>query len=77
MLYNYAIGKVGAGTSSVFINLEPFFALVGAAIFLGERILLVQIIGFVLIVLGILLGDGTLNALFQTKVFATKKGKSL
>ncbi|MFE8697480.1 DMT family transporter [Cytobacillus sp. FJAT-53684] len=58
MLYNSAIGKVGAAEASMFLNLNPFFALVGAAIFLGEKITMAQIIGFIFILLGVILGSG-------------------
>ena len=58
MLYNSAIGKVGAAEASMFLNLNPFFALVGAAIFLGEKITMAQIIGFIFILFGVILGSG-------------------
>lgn len=65
MTYNYAIGKVGPAESAVFINLNPFFALVGAALFLGEVITLPQIIGFILIIFGVILGAGGLDAFIR------------
>ncbi|WP_141430582.1 DMT family transporter [Bacillus sp. 03113] len=79
-LYNYALGKVGVTEASIFINLTPFFALVGAAIFLGEQIVMGQIIGFLFILLGILLGSGTLEELLINRVpfgflSVRKKGK--
>lgn len=58
MIYNYAIGKVGAAESSIFMNLSPFFSLVGAALFLGEKIGMEQILGFLFILFGVLLGSG-------------------
>ncbi|UHA76013.1 DMT family transporter [Paenibacillus sp. 481] len=61
MMYNYAIGLVGTVESAIFINLSPFFALIGSAVFLGEQILLVQIVGFVLIIAGVLCGSGALE----------------
>lgn len=61
MLYNEAIGKIGASESSIFINLNPFFALVGAYLFLGEQILFQHILGFLLIITGVLLGSGAVE----------------
>ena len=58
MLYNDAIGKVGPAETAIFINLNPFFALVSAVIFLGESIGVTQILGFILILLGVLFGSG-------------------
>jgi drug/metabolite transporter (DMT)-like permease len=57
MAYNFAVGKIGAAESSMFINLNPFFALISAVIFLGEKIALKQILGFVLIISGVIIGS--------------------
>lgn len=57
MAYNYAVGKIGAAETSMFINLNPPFALLGAALFLGEKIVMTQLIGFFLILTGVLLGS--------------------
>jgi drug/metabolite transporter (DMT)-like permease len=57
MAYNFAVGKIGAAETSIFINLNPPFALVGAALFLGEKIVLTQLIGFLFILTGVLLGS--------------------
>ena len=38
MIYNYAIGQVGAATASIFLNLNTLFSVVGAALFLQETI---------------------------------------
>jgi drug/metabolite transporter (DMT)-like permease len=65
MVYNYAIGKVGAAESAIFINLNTFFALVGAVLFLGEKIAGVHIVGFFLILIGIVLGSGAFEELLS------------
>jgi drug/metabolite transporter (DMT)-like permease len=57
MVYNFAIGQIGAAEASVFINLNPFFALISAVIFLNEQIVATQIIGFLLIIAGVLIGS--------------------
>lgn len=61
LLYNYAIQQVGASRSALFLNLSPFFAILGSSLFLGERIFAGQWIGFGLIVIGVLLGAGMLE----------------
>ncbi|MGO4886134.1 DMT family transporter [Anaerobacillus sp. MEB173] len=58
IIYNVAIQQIGAGQTAIFNNFVPFFALIGAFIFLGETILLSQIFGFILIVGGVFLGIG-------------------
>ena len=58
LLFNYAIHKIGAGQTVVFNNFVPFFGLVSAAIFLGEKITIVQVLGFVVIIIAVLLGTG-------------------
>jgi drug/metabolite transporter (DMT)-like permease len=71
MMYNYAIGKIGAAETAIFINLNPLFALIGAVVFLGEQIVPSQIIGFILILFGVVLGSGSFEELFHT----TKRNK--
>ncbi len=66
--YNHAIGKVGPAETSIFLNLNTFFSLIGAAIFLGEAIIPAHFIGLLLIVSGVILGSGGLEAwLLQRK----------
>ena len=67
MIYNYAIGRVGAATASIFLNLNTLFSVVGAALFLQETIKPVHFIGFLLIVTGVILGSGTLEALIKQR----------
>lgn len=58
LLYNSAIHRLGPGQTAIFINLTPFFALMGSAFFLHEMIHFSQIAGFVLIAFGVFLGSG-------------------
>jgi drug/metabolite transporter (DMT)-like permease len=67
MIYNYAIGKVGVSESAIFINLNPFFTLVSAVIFLGETITFSQILGFLFILIGVLFGSGAAEDYFRDK----------
>jgi drug/metabolite transporter (DMT)-like permease len=60
-IYNYALGKVGVAESAIFINLNPFFALIGAVLFLGEKVSFPQIFGFAFILVGVLFGSGALE----------------
>jgi drug/metabolite transporter (DMT)-like permease len=75
MMYNYAIGKIGAAESAVFINFQPFFSLVGAAIFIGEKISISQMAGFVFILLGVMLGSGVAEDLFRNKLQGNRYSK--
>lgn len=61
MIYNHSIGKIGAAETSIFLNLNTFFSLVGAAIFLNETVTYYHLIGLVFIVLGVVCGSGTLE----------------
>lgn len=61
MLYNTSIHRLGPGQSAIFINLTPFFSLVGSVLFLGEQILASQIAGFFLIYAGVILGSGAVE----------------
>lgn len=67
MLYNSAIHQIGAGQTAIFNNLVPLFSLLAAAAFLGESITLAQIIGFILIVVGVVLGTGYLDERLKRK----------
>jgi len=70
--YNKTIQHLGPGETAIFINLTPFFSLVGAFIFLGEKISPLQIIGFFFILFGVLLGTGVLK--INTSKWITRKG---
>lgn len=65
MVYNFAIRNVGPAETTIFVNLNTLFALIGTAIFLGETILTNHYIGLALILAGVFLGSGTLEFLLQ------------
>ncbi|AXH99769.1 DMT family transporter [Sporosarcina sp. PTS2304] len=65
MLYNSSIKKIGAASASIFLNFNTFFALIGAGLFLGEKILLAHFVGFVLIVMGVSLGSGAIETYWR------------
>ncbi len=66
-LYNHAIQYIGPGKSSIFMNLSPFFALIGSFFFLGESIFVAHFFGFILIVTGVLLGSGIADRFIYKK----------
>ena len=63
LCYNFAISQLGAGETAIFLNLSPFFSLVGSVLFLNEAFKWIQLVGFILIVIGVLLG----TELFERK----------
>lgn len=67
LLFNEAIHQIGAEQTAIFNNLIPFFALVGAFFFLGESILLAQVVGFILIVSGVFLGTGYVDSIWKRR----------
>ncbi len=67
IFFNMAISHIGAGQTAIFNNLVPFFSLIGAFFFLGESIVLTQIAGFIVIVLGVLLGTGYVDTLLARR----------
>lgn len=67
MTYNYAIKHVGPAESAIFINLNTLFGLLGASFFLGEVINLYDILGFILIIIGILFGTGAGEAILRSR----------
>lgn len=66
-LYNHAIQYIGPGRSSIFMNLSPFFALIGSFLFLGESITIAHFFGFILIVTGVILGSGIADRMIDKK----------
>lgn len=72
MTYNYAIKNVGPAETTIFINLNTFFALAGAALFLGEPILLNHLFGLVLILCGVFIGSGTLEYIWKKRKAASR-----
>ncbi|MEL3974334.1 DMT family transporter [Rossellomorea oryzaecorticis] len=78
MLYNHSIGQLGAAETSIFLNLNTFFSLIGAALFLGEKITSYHLLGLLFIILGVICGAGTLEELIlkrKKQRFYTKQQK--
>ncbi|MFC3282259.1 DMT family transporter [Litchfieldella rifensis] len=55
LLYNSAIGDIGPTQAAVFLNLLPVFTMLGAWWLLGERIALAQVVGSLVVIVGVLL----------------------
>ncbi len=72
MVYNVAIKKVGPAETAIFINFSTIFALLGAILFLGEKISVNHIFGLILISLGVLIGSGSLEYIRDRKINQSK-----
>lgn len=68
MTYNYAIRQVGPVETTIFINLNTFFSLLGAALFLGEPIIQNQILGLILILAGVFIGSGSVEYMRNKRI---------
>ncbi|WP_017727939.1 DMT family transporter [Halalkalibacterium ligniniphilum] len=78
VFFNEAIHRLGAGQTAIFNNFVPFFGLISSAVFLDEAIYPSQVLGLVLIVGGVLLGTGHVDAyLLQKKQKMTVNEKSM
>ncbi|QWV97246.1 DMT family transporter [Geomonas nitrogeniifigens] len=51
------VGRIGAARAAVFVNLVPFFGALQAALLLGERVVLPQLSGGLLVVAGVYWGS--------------------
>lgn len=57
-MYNSMIKKIGTAETAIFTNLSTIFALIGAAVIIGEEMHMSQVVGCLLIVIGVLIGTG-------------------
>lgn len=57
LIWNIAIGHLGAGRTALFGNLIPVFSSIGAVFLLDEKITVIHIISFILVVAGLLLAN--------------------
>ncbi|MCL7745568.1 DMT family transporter [Halalkalibacter alkaliphilus] len=55
IFFNRAVASLGASQASVFLNLLPVFTMLGAYLWLGESISVMQIIGALIVILGVML----------------------
>lgn len=76
MIYNYAVKNIGPAETTIFVNLNTLFALIGAALFLGEPILMKHFLGVGLIIIGVFIGSGTLDYLIRLRKKRRRINKS-
>jgi len=55
--WNSGVAKAGAGTASMFMNLQPFVAIIASHFILGDPILPMQILGGMLVLLGVFIAN--------------------
>lgn len=60
-LFNSMIKRLGTAESAIFTNLSTIFALTGSVVILNEHMHLSQILGCMLIIIGVLIGTGGLE----------------
>lgn len=61
-IYNLTINKVGPAETAIFINVNTIFALLGAVIFMKETVMPLQIVGCVLIIIGVIIGTSGVDS---------------
>lgn len=57
--WNYGVVQIGANRASIFLNLIPVFASLFATLFLGERLMIAQIVGGIAVISGVLIANYT------------------
>jgi drug/metabolite transporter (DMT)-like permease len=58
VLYAIAVRQLGAAQTAAFGALTPVLALIGGALFLGETVTLIKLIGVILVAAGVVLASG-------------------
>ena len=59
LLYNFGLKKLSAATSVSLMNLVPVFGIIFPALFLKEIITIEQILGGVIVIVGVILSSTT------------------
>lgn len=54
IFYNYGLKKIEAGITSIILTLEPISAALFGLLFLSERIVIIQLFGIILVILGVI-----------------------
>jgi drug/metabolite transporter (DMT)-like permease len=55
LLWYAAVRRIGAARTAIYANMESFFAVLAAALLLGERVTVGSVVGGVAVVAGVLL----------------------
>jgi drug/metabolite transporter (DMT)-like permease len=53
--WNTAVNKIGPSQASIFLNFIPVFTMIGAVLFLGEAIKVLQILGALMVISGVMI----------------------
>jgi drug/metabolite transporter (DMT)-like permease len=62
LIWNVQLKRIGAGKAAVFLNLQPFVAMVVGFLLLGTPVTVVQVLGSLLIVGGVIFATGIKKA---------------
>jgi drug/metabolite transporter (DMT)-like permease len=65
LLWNISIANLGAGRASLFGNLIPVFSAIEAVLFLNEKISLIHLFSFALVVFGLIIANLHMKSLIQ------------
>lgn len=65
LLWNRSIAYLGAGRASLFGNLIPVFSSIEAVLFLNEKVSIIHLFSFVLVVIGLLIANLNIKSLIQ------------
>jgi drug/metabolite transporter (DMT)-like permease len=55
IFWNKGVAEIGPSRASIFLNLLPVFTIIGAVLFLGETVSMFQLIGGIVVVVGVYL----------------------
>ena len=53
--YNKGVAEVGPSQASIFLNFIPVFTMIGAVVFLGEAVTMVQLLGSAMVIGGVII----------------------
>lgn len=67
MIYNFAIQKIGPAETAIFGNFNTIFSLIGSAVLLSEPISIIQVVGCLCIIIGVLFGTGAIESLIHKR----------
>ena len=65
LLWNKSIANLGAGRASLFGNLIPVFSSIEAVLFLNEKVSLIHLYSFILVIAGLIIANLQIKSLIQ------------
>ncbi|WP_227935286.1 DMT family transporter [Alkalihalobacillus deserti] len=68
IFWNKGVAAIGPARASIFLNLIPFFTIIGAVLFLGETVTIIQLLGGIVVIAGVYL---------STKATSNEKTRSI